>query len=76
MNLQAHDNLKGEKVPMVRPQKEPEYLVSALSFYLLKEFCFKTSKGLNSMPLSLLGIKAGSASFLRIHLWSFTSSSF
>lgn len=32
MNLQAHDNLKGEKAPMIRPQKEPEQLVGALSF--------------------------------------------
>lgn len=32
MNLQAHDNLKGEKTPTVRPQKEPEQLVSTHSF--------------------------------------------
>lgn len=77
MNLQAHGNLKGEKASMVRPQKEPEQLVSALSFQLLKEISFKTCnfKTKNSMPLSLLCIRVGSASFLRIHLWSFISSS-
>lgn len=40
-----------------------------------QKFSFQTSKCLSIMQWTLLGTKAGPASFLRIHFWSFSSSS-